>query len=244
MDPLDVVVLTKNSERVLDQCLRSIFENIPVHRLLVVDASSVDETLKIVAKYNKAYGNVRVINENGSRARARERGIQEVETDWFAFVDSDVILCKDWFKTASRYIQSDVGAIWGVDVPANVKSQFLKRALQWMEARVFAIRGGCHDIIIRREAVRDIKIPTELHTLEDAYIKQWILSKNYRVLMTYSSYCTHCKTVNELFSKENAASTIRELKQIRLVRERLVFGGFFAFVWFLHQIESRASERR
>ncbi len=40
------------------------------------------------------------------------------------FVDSDVVLCKNWFKKVSRYIREDVGAIWGVDIPREIKNGF------------------------------------------------------------------------------------------------------------------------
>ena len=41
-DRMDVIVLTKNSERLLEQCFDSIFENVPVNRLIVVDGYSTD----------------------------------------------------------------------------------------------------------------------------------------------------------------------------------------------------------
>jgi glycosyltransferase involved in cell wall biosynthesis len=237
-EPIDVVMLTKNSERLLNACLKSVYENVPVKRLIVVDAFSTDDTLKIFGEFDKRYGNIKIITEKSSRGKARERGIREVETEWFMFVDSDVILCKDWFKKASRYIGEDVGAIWGVDIPGDVKSKFMKKMLRWIEARTFGIRGGCHDILIRYDTVKDIKIPSELHTLEDAYIKEWILAKNYKVIVSYASFCRHYKTINNLLSKENRVSTILELKNIKLVRERLVYAMIFALMWLLQEIKS------
>lgn len=174
---VDVVVLTKDSEAVLSECLRSVYENVPVKSLIVVDGFSEDGTLEILDRYNRRYGNVRVVSERGSRGKARQRGLEEVSTEWFMFVDNDVILCKDWFEKASRYVGKGVGAIWGVDIPEGAEAWFLRKVLQWMEARVFDIRGGCHDILIRYDCVRDIRIPAQLHTLEDAYIKQWIIAK-------------------------------------------------------------------
>jgi glycosyltransferase involved in cell wall biosynthesis len=240
MEAVDVVMLTYNSERLLDTCLKSIYENVPVKRLIVIDAFSTDNTLKIFDEFDKKYGNIKIIAEKSSRGQARERGIQEVETDWFMFVDSDVILCKDWFKKASRYIGEDVGAIWGVDIPGDVKNKFMKKMLQLIEARTFDIRGGCHDILIRYDAVEGIKIPSELHTLEDAFIKEWILAKNYKVIVSYASYCRHYKTMNNLLSKENRASTILELKNMKLVRERLVYAVIFALMWLLQEVKSRS----
>lgn len=244
MERVDVVVLTKNSERLLEACLESVYGNVPIKRLIVVDGFSTDSTLKILGEFNKKYGNVKVITEKGSRGKARQRGIQEVKTRWFMFVDSDVILCKDWFKKASRYIRGDVGAIWGVDIPGNVGSKFMTKILQWMEARVFDIRGGCHDILIRYDAVKDIKIPSGLHVLEDAYIKEWITGKNYKVIISYTSYCKHFKTMESLLSKENRLSTIFELKNIKLVKERLIYAAIFGLMWLLQEAKSRNEMER
>jgi len=53
MDPIDVVMLTKNSEHLLNKCVISIYENVPVKRLIVVDGFSTDNTLKIINEFNK-----------------------------------------------------------------------------------------------------------------------------------------------------------------------------------------------
>lgn len=243
MRTVDVVMLTKNSEHFLNACLKSVYENVPVKRLIVVDGSSTDNTLIILNEFSKKYGNVKIITENGSRGKAREKGIQEVETDWFMFVDSDVILCKDWFTKASKHIQKDVGAIWGVDIPGDIRNSFMIKILQHMETRVFNIRGGCHDILIRLEAVEDIKIPSRLHVLEDAYIKEWITAKNYKVIVSHASYCRHYKGMNSLLSRENRLSTIFEIKNIRLMKERLAYAAIFALIWLLQETESRNEKR-
>jgi glycosyltransferase involved in cell wall biosynthesis len=240
---VDTVVLTKDSGKVLGACLVSVYENVPVNNLIVVDGFSTDSTLDIVREFQAKYGNVILIQDHGTRGSARQKAIERVQTEWFMFVDSDVVLCKDWFKKAVRYIGDDVGAIWGIDVPGDVKGKLMMKVLQWMERRVFDIRGGCHDILVRSDAVKDIKIPKQLHTLEDAYIKEWIVSKNYRVLVSDRCSCIHYKTVKELLSKENTASTVFEFKNMKLMRERLVFSTLYALVWFLQQIRSRSGKR-
>jgi glycosyltransferase involved in cell wall biosynthesis len=37
MEPIDVIVLTKNSEHLLDKCITSIYENVLVKNLIVID---------------------------------------------------------------------------------------------------------------------------------------------------------------------------------------------------------------
>ncbi len=45
---IDVIMLTKNSERVLRRCLGSVYENVPVGNLIVVDGNSTDSTLSLL----------------------------------------------------------------------------------------------------------------------------------------------------------------------------------------------------
>jgi len=124
MQPIDVVVLTKNSEHLLDKCLDSVYKNVPVNNLIIIDGFSTDRTMKIIDEANETHGNVKVLKINGSRAIAREKGIDQVRTEWFMFVDSDVILGRDWLRKAEKNVKDNVGAIWGVniDVVPNVKN--------------------------------------------------------------------------------------------------------------------------
>src|SRR5208283_1800307 len=94
---VDVVLLTKNSDRRLKDCINSVYRNIPVEKLIVVDGYSTDRTLEIMNEFNEKYHNVTIIFDKGNRATARQKGIAAVTTEWFFFVDSDVVLCDDWF---------------------------------------------------------------------------------------------------------------------------------------------------
>jgi glycosyltransferase involved in cell wall biosynthesis len=213
-EPIDVVMLTKNSAGILRQCLESIYKNIPVKRLIVLDASSIDNTLTILGDFNKEYGNIAFITENGSRAKARQRGIREVETDWFMFVDSDVILCNNWFKKAVKHINEDVGAIWGInfDVTPNIRSKRFLTLLALVARGCFSLRGGMHDTLIRREILEDIEIPEQLHAYEDAYIINWIKKKGYRVVVGEDIYCLHYRPAQYYTFKESISSAATEIK--------------------------------
>ncbi|MBC7130890.1 glycosyltransferase family 2 protein [Candidatus Bathyarchaeota archaeon] len=211
---VDVVMLTKNSESILRECLTSIYENVPVNRLIVLDASSTDNTSAIIEEFDNRYGNVVFITENGSRAEARERGIKEVETEWFMFVDSDVILCKNWFKKAIRHINDKVGAVWGLnfDITPNTKNRFFLKLLAILAEKCFNIRGGMHDTLIRREALEDIHIPEWLHAYEDAYIINWIREKGYHVIIGDDLYCLHYRPNRYYTLRESVSAAVTEVK--------------------------------
>jgi glycosyltransferase involved in cell wall biosynthesis len=188
---IDVVVLTKNSQRVLEKCLDSIYRNVPVNRLIVVDGYSTDKTLEIVGRFSWKHKNVVLIKDQGTRGSARQKGIEAVETEWFMFVDSDVVLCDRWVEKAEKLTKDDVGAIWGIEVWSVIRSPFFLKLFLQVTRKIFEARGGTHDLLVRREAIKGIQIPKELHHFEDAYIKDWINKNGYKVIAKYDPYCIH-----------------------------------------------------
>lgn len=188
---VDVVIITKNSERMLSECLNSVYKNVPVNRLIVVDGHSTDKTLEIVRRFQKKHGNVLVIRDKGTRATARQKGIDQVETEWFMFVDSDAVLCKDWFKKAEKHLGENVGAVWGIEVWSTIRNPAILKMFLLVTRKIFDLRGGTHDTLIRTDLVKDIEIPRILHVFEDAYIKDWINQKGYELIACYVPYCVH-----------------------------------------------------
>ena len=100
---IDVVMITKNSLKpCLQECLNAILQNIPVASLIIVDSESQDGTLEVIKnRIKKSKAKFTLIQRNVKRGKARELGIRKVSTDWFAFIDSDVILTKNWFTEIS-----------------------------------------------------------------------------------------------------------------------------------------------
>jgi glycosyltransferase involved in cell wall biosynthesis len=215
MDSIDVVLLTLNSDRKLQQCIESVYRNVPVNKLIVVDGGSTDQTLSIVNGFRLRYGNVQVVVDKGTRATARQKGIENVGTSWFVFVDSDVILCKDWYQKALRQVAPNVGAVWGIEVWSTLQNLQALRLFLLVTRKIFDIRGGTHDTLVRTEAVQGIRIPWSLHVFEDAYIKDYITKKGYRVIACYDPFCIHYRP--------KAVWTLRG--SIGLVVEALKFGS-------------------
>ena len=239
---IDVVMLTKNSEYILRRCLSSIYRNIPVNNLIVIDGFSKDNTIKILEEFNEKYGNLRLIRDGGTRARAREIGIENVETEWFMFVDSDVVLCRGWFDKARKHTGSGVGAVWGVNV--DIIPNFRSRAFYKLALRVakesFKIRGGLHDTLILHDAVKGIKIPPYLHVFEDAYVIKWIRNRGYRVRICEDVYCLHYKPPENWYWRAAVSVAKAEVKcglaYSRLYRYALYY-PFFSAYWLIHNFQ-------
>jgi glycosyltransferase involved in cell wall biosynthesis len=225
---IDVVVLTKNSQHLLSKCLTSIYQNVPIKNLIIIDGFSTDRTLEILEKFNRKYGNVLLYQLEGSRAKARTEGICKVSTDWFMFVDSDVLLCRDWFKKIKADLTEGVGAVWGlnVDVLPSMTNKWILRFQSMVAKQCFKLRGGMHDTLILHKAVEGIRIPEELHTYEDAYIVRWIEDHGYKVSVANDVYCLHYKPPENWNIKNGIQQGIVDLQC------GLVYSHVFAYVLF------------
>jgi glycosyltransferase involved in cell wall biosynthesis len=190
---MDIVLLTYNSvEPCLDKTLHSILIETKradiIPRLIVVDKNSTDGTKELVIKYGKL--NPRIINDpEGTRATARQIGIENVETPYFMFIDSDVILNEGWFLDAFDYFNdSTVGALWGLVIPISEDESDYKEAMskfhglskKELTLKYAKIRGLTHDTLIKTETVKGIKIPPELHAFEDHFIRLYVEKKGYK----------------------------------------------------------------
>lgn len=227
---VDVIMLTKNSERVLKECLTSVYENVPVNRLIVVDGYSTDATLEILEAFQKKFGNIVLIPYNGTRGDARQRGIREVETDWFMFVDSDVVLCDGWFSKAEKLMKDHVGAIWGMEIWSVIKNMRILNLFERVNIKIFEKRGGTHDMLVRRKAIEGIRIPSHLHTYEDSYIKSWICKKGYKVIAAYDPYCIHYRPEIVWTVKESISLIASDLKFAIRHPQLLLSYAFYAAI--------------
>jgi glycosyltransferase involved in cell wall biosynthesis len=246
--PIDVALLTFNSERKLRECLDGIYANVPVKRLIVVDGYSTDQTIPILEEYNKRYGNVEIVQEKGTRGSARQTAIEMVKTEWFMFVDSDVVLSKNWFNEAWKLVGEDVGAVWGIEIwsvlanSGRVLSIFERITLQ-----IFEERGGTHDLLVRTKSVQGIHIPFELHTYEDGFIKDWIEAKGYKVLGVYQPYCMHYRPEQVWTLEKHIGFAVSDLKYaIKRPKLMLSYGfytGIVAVQIFMSERSKKQEER-
>ncbi len=212
LGPIDVALLTMNSERKLKECIDSIYENIPVKNLIVIDGFSTDSTLNIINEFQEKYGNIILVQEKGTRGSARQTAIQMVKSDWFLFVDSDVVLSKNWFAEAEKLIKDNLGAVWGIEIWSVLRGWKVLSLFERVTLKIFDKRGGTHDTLIRRATVEDIKIPFALHTYEDGYIKDWIEKKGYKVIGVYEPYCIHFRPEEVWTVQKHVEFMVSDLK--------------------------------
>jgi glycosyltransferase involved in cell wall biosynthesis len=245
VEPVDVVLITLNSERKLEECLASVYQNVPVNQLIAVDGGSTDRTLEILSQFNGKYGNVKVLPDKGTRATARQKGIENVRTPWFIFVDSDVVLCKNWHKKALTHVNANVGAVWGTEVWSTIHSKTTLKIFLRVTRKIFELRGGTHDTLIRTDLLKDIRIPGNLHVFEDAYVMKWITSKGHCVVACYDPFCIHYRpaAVWTLRGSLNLIIDSLKLSNAKMLAKLVPAYGFYT-AYSIYQLMSKKEAKQ
>ena len=91
---VSVVILTKNSARTIDTCLRSVIQEKP-GEILVVDGISTDATADIVRRH----GVQMIADPSRSLGHSRKSGVEAAKRVYVMFVDSDVVLAPGCIST-------------------------------------------------------------------------------------------------------------------------------------------------
>jgi len=157
---IDVCVITKNpkSELML-KCLKAIEEYIPYNKLIVVS--------------------------EGTRGEARQKCIEAVTSEIFAFIDDDVIVDESWYSGMMFWMKKlNAGAVTGVPdlKPKTDARRFLELLIREIDLNKLPQPINClhtGSCLIRTELVKDIQIPRWLQHREDLYITEHIKAKGY-----------------------------------------------------------------
>ena len=187
-----MVVCTYESAKYLDECLTSIERYVPVNRLIVVDHYSTDDTLEIAKKHG-----AKILLENVSLGYARQIGINEVSTELFLFVDSDVVITgKEWLEKAYEKLKREkrLGAVV-IDVPTKTYrlEPKLKYDNWWRKFIPQHQNTGffCIVTLLKKEALKGIRIPSNLSSGEDKYIGSYLQKNGWSYDVIKTEECVH-----------------------------------------------------
>ncbi len=119
---IDLIICTYNNAPLLERALMAISQQqVPPEiewKVLVVNNNCTDETVPLVEKLIQSgkIPNLSIILEPiQGLTPARLCGVENTTSDWFAFVDDDCILEKDWVAQAAKFALShpECGAFGG-----------------------------------------------------------------------------------------------------------------------------------
>jgi glycosyltransferase involved in cell wall biosynthesis len=185
---IDVSVATMNSARTLDKCLKAIRASVPVRQLIIVDGGSTDDTLEISRKHDAI-----VVNEAGLLGLVRYVQAKCCQTEWVAFIDSDVYVYENWWPEVSRYLcNSDVGMILGFSDARVGKLPIYETYLKHM-ARKFGAAAFSNTLVRRELVLSCSELLNNVHAGEDTILARHIKKHNMRIVAIAIPLCFHDK---------------------------------------------------
>jgi hypothetical protein len=134
---------------------------------------------------------------------ARQELIDQVDTSWFFFIDTDIVLLPGFYKTISSYADERTGGIDGMwshplDSGLDLYQEQMKDLARLMGKKTATekvARAFTGEAMIRTDLVKDVHIPP-IPVFEDEFIKRHIVSKGYDWKRTKEVICLHMRKMN------------------------------------------------
>jgi glycogen(starch) synthase len=132
---LSIVIATYNRHSDLKECLTSIFSlKDGAYEVIVIDSGSIDETKQLKNFFPIRYVSI----HERDRQRARNIGISIASGDVVAFLDDDVVVCKEWSThIVEPYLNNSVGGVGGRVVPYGKCDTFYVKTSRGEIGKVF-----------------------------------------------------------------------------------------------------------
>ena len=101
LEPVDVLMLTLDAEPYLERCLDSVYGEIPVSKVIVLDGGSKDKTVEVLNKYPRVEVHVRP--DIRTTGKGLEFLFSQATTGWVAIIDADMELPPGWYDEMAKH---------------------------------------------------------------------------------------------------------------------------------------------
>lgn len=236
---ISVIVVVKNGEKTITQCLDSLFAQDQVgeqYEVIVVDGGSRDKTLSLVEKYP-----VKIIkDEGGSISHGRNLGVQASRGEFVAFTDSDCVVQGDWLRSLIKELQSrsDIIALGGPNL-INDSDFPLSKVIGYMQETFLgsggspqshAIKGPRYvyslpncNVMYKKQVFNEETFDDGLNVGEDCDLNYRLRKRGYSFLYFPNAVVWHYRPSNlkdfchKMFAYGNAMAKVMR-KHKRMVR--------------------------
>lgn len=205
MNKISVVVLTKNSQKHLKECLKSILlQEYPDFEVIVVDAMSTDGTYGILTHYSRLSDvpfRIIDVNSDTSIGKARQIGVEKSRGEIIAFIDSDVELpSPNWLENMMRPLTEGYR-----DIPSTIVEMIIggvqtlsktrdtdPLVLKWIHSRFeykdniidknhYEMVGTGH-LLIRKDLIEEAGGFRDIRSSEDLDMTKRIMETGYKFI--------------------------------------------------------------
>jgi len=185
--PISVVVITKNEESRVEQCLKSVYGW--VEEIIVVDDESTDKTVSLAQKYADKIFHRKMEVEGAHRNWA----YVQASSQWVFSLDADEIVTEELKKEIQGVLPNTDASLFSIPRRNYIGDYWVKYGGQYPSAQLRLFRKGC----FRYEEV-------EVHPVAFGQGKKAVLSED----IIHKSY----KDFTHFLSKLNSQTTLEAIK--------------------------------
>ena len=196
-EKISVIVPVYNVEQYLERCVDSIINQTYTNlEIILVNDGSTDNSGKLCDELAKKDKRIRVIHkENGGLSDARNRGIDEAESDLVGFIDSDDYIDRDMYEILLKNLNNtdaDLSMCALYDVYNNTPEAQVTNKEIWelrseqaikmvMEAKILSVTAV--NKLYKKSLFSDLKFEVG-KIAEDAFIMIKLLDKCEKIVAT------------------------------------------------------------
>jgi rhamnosyltransferase len=215
-----VVIRTKNEERWIIQCLRSVFEQeYKNFEVVIVDNESTDKTIERA----KHFGIIKKIIKCSDYlpGKALNMGIREANGDYIACLSGHCIpINNKWLSNLLRNFEDKgVAGVYGRQEPVSFTSDFDKRdlALIFGLDRKVQIRDSFFhnaNSMIRRDVWMKLPFNDAVTNIEDRIWAQKVMQRGYRIIYDPEASVYHYHGIHHDGDVERCTNVVRILESL------------------------------
>ncbi len=175
--PASVIVVTRNAEETIEDCLSSIQRNNPAE-IIVVDGNSSDRTVEIAKKYTE-----RIYSDEGiGLTYARQLGAEQATQEYICYVDADVVLPPGTLATMLQEFKASQYISMRAQKAAGKISTYWERAAE-EHIQIMVSRGdtlGLATCLLKRETILEYPFDPRFPRADDIDLKRRLSRDGYK----------------------------------------------------------------
>ena len=220
---IDLVMWTKDGEKTLVSCLKSIDRAIgpdQVNQKIAVDGHSKDNTKNVLKQFGWSV-------YDADKVGIPFQAISLVETPFFASFEQDIILNPQWFNLAFKHFDEDnVAVVQGVRTSLNktlriIESSSLNRKIK---------RSSIDNNLYKTDIIKSLDLPLNYPLGFDRALQHLILDEGFKWIVDKQLVSLH----NKQSFRHEAKKICNDITRCKYMRDNVPFSRVlkvFCFSW-------------